>query len=319
MSKLIRKVEGEVIKNIIDDVKYVTDITGVIQKEDYIDLNGFIGCTQNFSKIEETFPLTYNLSIGLPNRLRQKFIDLNVNYVQPSLTCDSGMDVAFVLDYTGSMGSVINTAKAGITDIIEAIKLEVGLNDYRLSLVLADEQTSPTISPYSTSLDYTSLPINQRYINAGTTGTYQWITSMENFSLNNETTFIQQLNKINAPLPLMPLGYGVGGPEPTDMALDLVINSNFTNTFRENVAKFAIIVTDVTPGGNDDLFTQADIDKVQQLTQDCITKGIKVLVLGTGANEVVWQNLAIHTGGAYENSFTPTNLITAIQNSCSQA
>ena len=232
--------------------------------------------------------------------------------------CDSGMDVAFVLDYTGSMGSVINTAKAGITDIIEAIKLEVGLNDYRLSLVLADEQTSPTISPYSTSLDYTSLPINQRYINAGTTGTYQWITSMENFSLNNETTFIQQLNKINAPLPLMPLGYGVGGPEPTDMAIDFVINSNFTNTFRENVAKYLILITDIEPGGNDDLFTQADIDKVDQLTQDCINKGIKVLVLGTGAALPVWQKMATATGGGFNTSFNATVLNNIIINNCNQ-
>jgi hypothetical protein len=317
MSKLIRKVEGEILKNIIDDVKYIMEITGVVQREDYINLNGFTGCIQNFSKIEETFPINFVQPFGLKNRLNQKYIDLNIQYVEPALTCDAGMDVAFIMDYTGSMGGVINSAKAGIIDIINEIKTESGSNDYRLSLILADEYTSPTASTYNTSSSYTSLPLSQRYINAGLNSRWQWITAMEMFSLNNETSFITQLNKINT--PTMPLGSGVGSPEPTDMALDLVINSNFTNTFRENVAKFAIIVTDITPGGDDDDFTQADIDKVAQLTQDCINKGIKVLVLGTGAELPVWQDLATHTGGAYESSFTPTNLITAIQNSCSQA
>lgn len=317
MSKLIRKVEGEVLRNIIDDVKYITEITGVVQREDYINLNGFTGCIQNFSKIEETFPINFFQPFGLKNRLNQKYADLIIDYIEPALTCDSGMDVAFVLDYTASMGGVIDLAKSGIASIINAIKTEVGVNDYRLSLILADEESSPTVSSYSTYPDYTTLPSNQKYINTGLTGTYQWITAMEMFSLNNETTFTEQLNKVNS--VSMPLGYGVGGPEPTDMAIDLVINSNFTSAFRNNVAKFVVLITDVTPGGDDDLFTQADIDKVAQLTQDCIDKGIKVLILGTGANEIVWQDLAIHTGGAYETSFTPTNLITAIQNSCSQA
>lgn len=317
MSKLIRKIEGEILRNVIDDVKFITRVTGDVQREDFINLNEFTACLQNFSRIEETFPVNFNQPLGLKNRLNQKVIDLNVNYVELEPTCDAGMDVAFIMDYTGSMGGVIDLAKAGIVDIIDAIKLESGINDYRLSLVLADEYTSPTISNYSSSIDYTSLPLSQRFINTGLTSTYQWITAMEMFNLNNELTFIEQLNKINT--PSMPLGSGNGAPEPTDMALDLIINSNFTNSFRSNVAKYAVIVTDITPGGDDDNFTQADIDKVAELTQDCIDKGIKVLILGTGANEPVWQNLAIHTGGAYEVTFSPINLITAIQNSCSQA
>jgi uncharacterized protein YegL len=315
--KLTRKIEGEVLKNIISDVKFITEITSVVQREDYINLNGFIGCIQNFSRIEETSRINYNQPFGLKNSVNQKLIDLTLEYHEPATTCNVGMDVVFILDYTSSMGDVINSAKAGIIDIINEIKTESGSNDYRLSLILVDEYTSQTASTYNTSPSYTSLPSSQRYINTGLGGKWQWITAMEMLSLNNETSFITQLNKIN--LPTMPLGNGVGSPEPTDMALDLVINYNFTNMFRENVAKLVIIITDAEPSGDDDLFTQADIDKVAQLTQDCINKGIKVLVLGTGAELSVWQNLATHTGGAYEPSFTPTNLITVIQNSCSQA
>lgn len=232
--------------------------------------------------------------------------------------CDSGMDVAFVLDYTGSMGGVIETAKAGIASIINTIKTESEGNYYRLSLVLADEWGTSTTSTYSSSTTYQNLPSNQKIINTGIGGRYQWITSMENFSLNNEVSFIQQLNKINAPLPLMPLGYGVGGPEPTDMAIDLVINSGFTNTFRENVAKYLILITDITPGGNDDIYNNIDDTKVAQLTQDCIDKGIKVLVLGTGAALPVWQGLATNTGGAFNTSFNASILSNIILNNCNQ-
>ena len=228
--------------------------------------------------------------------------------------CDAGMDIAFVMDYTGSMGGTINTAKTGIVDIIDTIKTQTAGNYYRLSLVLADEMQSGTVSNYSTSTDYTSLPLSQRIVNTGLNGRYQWITAMEMFSLNNEVSFINQLNKINT--PSMPLGYGVGGPEPTDMAFDFIINSDFTNSFRENVAKYVVIITDITPGGNDDVFNQTDIDKVAQLTQDCINKGIKVLVLGSGASYPVWQDLATNTGGAFNTSFSATALITAFQNNC---
>ena len=230
--------------------------------------------------------------------------------------CDSGMDVAFVLDYTGSMGGVIETAKSGIRSIINTIKAESEGNFYRLSLVLADEYTSPTSSQYNSLSAYTSLPSSQRYINTGLNSRWQWITAMEMFSLNNETSFITQLNKINT--PTMPLGNGIGIPEPTDMALDLVINSGFTNTFRENVAKYVIVITDATPGGNDDFYNNIDDVKVAQLRQNCVDKGIKVLVLGTGASLPVWQNLATVTGGGFNTSFNATILSNIIINNCNE-
>lgn len=236
--------------------------------------------------------------------------------------CDAGMDVAFIFDYTGSMGASIETAKAGAAAIISTIDSQSGANDYRLSLILADEGTSNVFTgdyagsshDYSQSSDYLSLPTSQKYVNTGLSGKYQWITAMEMFQLNNETSFTNQLSKINT--ANMPLGWGVGGPEPTDMAIDLVVNFNFAGSFREGVAKYVILITDITPGGNDDIYNSIDDAKVAQLTQDCIDKGIKVLVLGTGASLPVWQGLATGTGGAYNTSFNATALIDAIQNSC---
>lgn len=229
-------------------------------------------------------------------------------------TCDSGMDVAFVFDYTGSMGGSIEEAKTGAAAIISTIDTQSGENDYRLSLVLADETESATDSNYDDKVNYTSLPSAQRVINTGIGGKYQWITAMEMFQNNNQASFTTQLNKINT--VDMPLGWGSGAPEPTDMAIDLIINSDFTSAFRTGVAKYIVLITDITPGGNDDIYNSVDDAKVAQLTQDCIDKGIKVLVLGTGASLPVWQGLATGTGGAYNTSFNATTLIDAIQNSC---
>lgn len=79
MCELIKKVEGEVLKNIVDECAYFINISGVVQREDYVNLNGFTACLQNFSKIEQTFPLDYHQPLGFKNILKQNYVDLNIN------------------------------------------------------------------------------------------------------------------------------------------------------------------------------------------------------------------------------------------------
>ena len=50
------------------------------------------------------------------------------------------MDVAFIVDYTGSMGGEIDAIKTGIASIINTIDTASGANNYRLGLVTADEK-----------------------------------------------------------------------------------------------------------------------------------------------------------------------------------
>ena len=112
---------------------------------------------------------------------------VSINIAPPP--CDSGMDVVFVFDYTGSMSSQIEAAKAGAANIISTIETESSPNDYRLGLVIADETSSGTNSNYSTNPEYTSLPAAQRFINSGLNSKFQWLTAMEVMSVNNATTF----------------------------------------------------------------------------------------------------------------------------------
>ena len=85
--------------------------------------------------------------------------------------CDEGMDVAFVIDYSSSMGGSIDQVKAGVASILTQIQSMVGTSDYRISLSIADEYNpaaNPTTPPYLALADYTSLPAAQRNVDTTT-------------------------------------------------------------------------------------------------------------------------------------------------------
>jgi len=242
--------------------------------------------------------------------------------------CSNGLDVVFVLDYTGSMGVAIDTIKAGMSSTISTIQSASGTNDYRLSLVLADEGDTATPT-YNTSVDYLALPSNQRIINTGSTGNYQYITAVEKFATNNETSFINQLNKIytGSPTANWPLGDGIGIPEPTDMAIGFIIEGlNFAGAFRNNVAKYILIYTDSPAGGDDDTFDNIDVIRLASLAQTCLTQGIKCFVLGPGVNETYippgatpiypWRVFATDTNGAWDESYSTATVNSLINNGC---
>ena len=242
--------------------------------------------------------------------------------------CTNGMDVAFIVDYTGSMGGEIDAVKTGIASIISTIDTASGANNYRLGLVTADENKSG-LPTYNTSTDYLALPASQRIINTGAGGHYQFITAWEMFQDNNNTSFTTQLNKLNsgAPTAGVPLGQGDDTPEPTDMALGQVIEaSNFLNAFRSNVAKYCIIMTDAPAGGDDDVFNAVDYARIGSLTTTALNNGIKVFVLGAGVNATYvsggttvypWREIATNTGGNWNQSETPTVIQNEIIAGCS--
>ena len=74
--------------------------------------------------------------------------------------CAEGMDIVFVVDYTGSMGGAIDGVKTGLTSLVSTISNESG-GDYRLGLVIFDGNS--TSSPnYALSGFYQNLPSSQK-------------------------------------------------------------------------------------------------------------------------------------------------------------
>lgn len=235
-----------------------------------------------------------------------------------------GLDVVFVLDYTGSMSPVIENVKSVIKNIVDTISTKSNAN-YRLGLVLFDEIVYPLQSPtkygypqYKFNVEYTSLPAAQKFVNDNPTkGVSQLITAMEMMSTNNYTSFNTQLNKINkpaatvAPYNAFNLGYGVGYPEPCDMALDKVLN-NFAGTWRNNVAKVVILITDDTAGGNDNIHDSTDTTFVNNLATQYHDKNIRMLLLTTSDPAHLDQalvNMATSTGGTTSTPITNASLL----------
>lgn len=80
MTQLIRNIQGEVLTNVVDDIRYISNITGEIQREDYINLNGFIGYLQNLTRAEETAALIIPQSFGLKDSYNKTMVTLEINY-----------------------------------------------------------------------------------------------------------------------------------------------------------------------------------------------------------------------------------------------
>jgi hypothetical protein len=230
------------------------------------------------------------------------------------ITCADGMDVVFLVDYTGTMSGAINAVKSSIASIASTIVTE-SANNYRLGLVLFDEYSSGTNSNYEDKAAYIALPSSQKYINTGLNVKFQWITAMEVFSQNNESTFTTQLNLLNT--TDFPLGFGESFPEPSDMGVDRIVNYDLVGAFRNGVSKLIVLITDATPSGNDDVTNATDTAFINTLVTDCNEKGIKVLLMkNDSSSRAPLETLALNTGGLVSDSFTPSAIITSIENIC---
>lgn len=235
------------------------------------------------------------------------------------VVCNAGMDVVFVLDYTASMGGAINNVKSEITAIKNTIITESN-NNYRLGLVIFDEYITNN-SNYSNLESYTSLPSSQKIIEQGVDCNtsqirYQYITAMESMSTNNGDSFTTQLNKLNT--VNLPLGDGLGIPEPSDLALYHISKTvnPISGSFRNDVAKLVILITDALPSGNDDCNTSADLDYINNtLTPLFTANDLKLLLLST-SQQTQLMNLVTASNGVYENSFNPEIIISTIENIC---
>ena len=235
------------------------------------------------------------------------------------VVCNAGMDVVFVLDYTASMGGAINNIKSEITAIKNTIITESN-NNYRLGLVIFDEDINSTPN-YGNLAAYTSLPSSQKIIEQGVDCNtnqirYQYITAMESMSTNNGDSFTTQLNKLNT--VDLPLGSGLGIPEPSDLGLYHVSKTvnPITDSFRNNVAKLVILITDALPSGNDDCNSSADLDYINNtLTPLFTANDLKLLLLST-SQQTQLMNLVTASNGVYVNSFDSATIISTIENIC---
>jgi hypothetical protein len=80
MPQLLKKVEGEILTHVIGDARFVTSVSGQIQQEDFINLNGFVAYLQNLSRTEFTSALLKPMEFGLKNENNIATITLDISY-----------------------------------------------------------------------------------------------------------------------------------------------------------------------------------------------------------------------------------------------
>ena len=161
--------------------------------------------------------------------------------------CAEGMDVVFLIDYTGSMSGGISGVKTGISNLVSTINTESG-GDYRLSLVVYDERNS-TSPAYSSSGYYQNLPSSQK-INTSSpdqSGYNLFFTCVEKMNtVGNSTSFTNALNAIDGvnSSTEMSLGSGNDSDEPAGRCIYEIVANGFAGSFRNGVQKLIILITD---------------------------------------------------------------------------
>ena len=244
--------------------------------------------------------------------------------------CNQGVDIVFLVDYTGSMGGSINGVKAGIANILSTINAESS-GDFRIGLCIFDETTSSSNSNYGGTSAYTSLPANQKVIINSGSGKNQHITCLQPMNIiGNTSEFQTKLALLNT--GNLPLGSGQGTPEPGGLGVNEIVANSIAGSFRSNAIKVIILITDAIPGGFDDATSTTDQTYFNNvLIPLCDTNGVQALIqssrtFNSGGN--YYNNLALGTTplGRYDyvsfdtaGSWINTGLIAGIEGLCDES
>src|SRR5215470_4571479 len=183
------------------------------------------------------------------------------------------MDVAFVVDATGSMGGAINNVKAAIPQLMDQV-VAASAGDYRAELVVVHDSIDVTVA-FAAG--------NRSAIESAVAGLAAFgggnLPEMTDEALR---TTIDAL-----------------GPRPFQTGTAL--------PFRSSALKIIVLITDALPAGFDDQYTPGVDDvNANQRALDAAAAGIKISAVyvptrGFIENEVVaiMQNYATRTGGFY--------------------
>lgn len=245
-----------------------------------------------------------------------------------SVACTSGMDVAFVLDYTSANSITVTALQNGVAGMVNTIDTQSGTNTYRMALVTSD-QTAATTPAYNGCADYSGLPTAQRLNLIGSTGSYQVATAWEMFQNDNGATFTSQLAKLNGGVngTCINMGTGIGSTtSPTDYVSGLVTGGSvLAGAFRSGVAKYVVITTDRLPGGTSQAFDINTWTGIQQTIANANNLGIKYIVVGSGVDLsgtinglqiYPWRALATQTSGGYDNIASPATINSLLISTC---
>jgi len=219
--------------------------------------------------------------------------------------CAEGMDVVFVVDYTGSMSGAINGVKSGLADLANTIDT-LSSGNYRLGLVLFDGRSSNTTPYYNSSGVYQALPLEQRYIAPPISGSGQTVS---NSNTRNMITCMEKMNTVGnigdvnsgftKQLNTLAAGTGGNGNSSTGMslgdslecgglAIKMVAGDDFAGSWRSGVQRLIILITDTHPETNTTYFQNTIFPVVDN-------NGVQVMVNSSQPSDARYSYLSQNT------------------------
>ncbi|MDQ3403225.1 MAG: VWA domain-containing protein [Actinomycetota bacterium] len=185
------------------------------------------------------------------------------------------LDVALLIDDTGSMGGAINNIKAGINTIVNDVVALSG-GDYKLGLITFKDNvsvhsdlaagTGPAVTNYVTNTLAVGGGVNEPEAS----------DEAVNTAVNNLLA---------------------GPPRPQ--------TGNFAGAWRSEATKVVVLITDARPGGFDDVHTAADVTNAHTRATEALSDGIKISAVHVGNSAAVTpilQDYATTTGGVYTHT-----------------
>lgn len=210
--------------------------------------------------------------------------------------CMRAIDLAIVLDITGSMDTMISNVKASIPTLITTLQEQTGY-DYRLALVIVDE-----------------LPKGHQDHGGGNTAPLNnYVEVLCPFGYNNGTAFTSAITPVVVGYGGLVGTYGGGGeiPEPTDWGIRRILNGD-AGAFRPEAYKMVVMITDAPPSGGDDNYDSTDDAEVLSISNDAASNDVVIypIRIGEGVTGPLAETVqAIHdvyasiTGGTtYESA-----------------
>jgi len=214
------------------------------------------------------------------------------------------IDLVIILDVTGSMGGALDTVIAALADIIDEAVISSG-DDLRMGYITFD----------GGGLEGFGGEEDQEYsegFGSSGIGDGDWVTVVSELT--------DDIDAVKASIEATSLGWGGGGPEASDEAKNTAVNNlaggnradpsgfvgtqigDFTEPYRSNALKLAVLITDAEPGGFNDVWDEADTDAVHEHALSARHNDILVSDVYIGSDSTIaaiFEDDALTTGGVF--------------------
>jgi hypothetical protein len=199
------------------------------------------------------------------------------------------LDLAFVVDTTGSMGGAIDNVKKGLDKIISEAK-SVSKGDYRFGVVSVPGESITVNTPFADKNDAAAKSAIDSFSASGGAG--------EPEDTDGGVQTVIEGRKASDVSGTSSDPEGSRGPQTGD----------FQPPYRSGAQKLVVLITDAHPSGGDDSFEASDTAHVRALGNEAKSKGVRITAVYVPTSGVdpeikaLMKSYASRSGGQYSQT-----------------